>query len=229
MVWVKFQCLSLFSMPVLFGTRASSAWTFVSHFLQWMVHSVSPQMSIVNCCFWTFCVCGQKGALWGWWLCLQQGRGTQIIGHWQVEYIHELSALWWGRRAPPWYWSQGGISLTLGLAPVHWVYHQCCWKIGHSKTQWSRVHINFILHSCCSWVPWHLDQYACFVNCEHCKEILLHVHAAFVKKWWTFCQSCRHALFFMLVWIFSYIETLAPISCLSDLEELLALTTDCQF
>jgi hypothetical protein len=36
-------------------------------------------------------------------------------------------------------------------------------------------------------------------------------------------------LFFMLVWIFSYIETLAPISCLSDLEELLALTTDCQF
>jgi hypothetical protein len=75
-------------------------------------------------------------------------------------------------------------------------------------------------------VPWHWDQYACFVNCEHCKEILLHVHAAFVKKWWTFCQSCKHALFFMLVWIFSYIETLAPILRLSDWEELLALTTD---
>lgn len=200
MVWVKFQCLSLFSMPVLFGTRASSAWTFVSHFLQWIVHSVSPQMSIVNCCFWAFCVCAERGAMR---LMVMSTARMRNPNYWSLASgIHPWATSLVMRKASPslvlisrrYFPHSQACSCALGVSPM-------CWKTGHSKTQWSKVHINFILHPCCSWVPWHWDQYACFVNCEHCKEILLHVHAAFVKKWWTFCQSCKHALFFMLVWI----------------------------
>lgn len=66
----------------------------------------------------------QCWSLWSWWICLQQWGRTQNFDDRKMEWIYELSTLWFGRRTPArQHFERGYIQLSSSIINLSAMQH----------------------------------------------------------------------------------------------------------